>query len=125
MNRREDLIKQIYAERAYVYESLLTCSGYGLEGKHFLMLTQEELDAFRSESPTFRAFFDKAIGIKMETGEAPPTLPNYYTPDWNATLLAFLRAEGLLPKETKSHRHRKISPRSYRKRRASFPFDGQ
>lgn len=104
MHTKEDLIEYIRAERAYVYESMLTCSGHNLEGKHFLMLTQEELDTFCAESPAFQKFFEEATALKLETGEAPPSLPSPYNPDWDAAILGFLRECGLVPKEKKSHR---------------------
>ncbi len=115
MNKREAFVEQIRAERAYVYESMLTCSGHTLEGKHFLMLTQEELDAFCAESPAFQKFFEEATALKKETGEDPPSLPAPYQPDWDNAILGFLREYGFVPQEEKSHRHRRSFPKSKRR----------
>lgn len=111
----EKILKYINKKKTYVYETMLSCSGDNLEGKHILMMTQEELDAALSESPAFQAFFTKAKAIMEERGETPPPLPEPFEPDWDGAMLGFLREIGMVPKAPKSHRHRQSRPLTKRK----------
>lgn len=109
----EKYLAYLNRKRRYIEESLLTCSGYELEGKHFLMLTQEELDAALAQSPALMDFFTRAKEIKEADGDPPPKLPKPYEPNWDRAILGFLREIGVIPK---SYRHRRKNAIKTRRR---------